>query len=246
MILVWILGSTFVVSLISLIGVFSFAVNDKLLKDTLFLLVGFAAGALIGGAFLHLIPEAMEVIDVQVVFLYLMVGFVLFFVLERYFYWRHCHNGVCDVHTFTYLNLFGDGLHNFMDGIIIAISFTASIKLGIVTTLAVIFHEIPQELGDFGILVYGGFKKTKALFFNFLCALAAILGALVGYLLANRIESLSPILMAITAGGFIYIAASDLIPELHKVAEIKRSNLALLFFIFGIVFMWLAKLIHIH
>jgi zinc and cadmium transporter len=246
MIFLWILGSTLLVSLISLIGVFSLAVKDRLLKDILLLLVGFAAGALIGGAFLHLIPEAIEKIELEAVFGYLMVGFVLFFILERYFYWRHCHSGVCDVHAFTYLNLVGDGLHNFMDGIIIAISFVASIKLGIVTTLAVIFHEIPQELGDFGILVYGGFKKSKALLFNFLCALTAILGALVGYLLANRIENISPILMSITAGGFMYIASSDLIPELHKVAEMRRANLALLFFVIGVVFMWLAKLIPLH
>jgi len=246
MTLIWILGSTVVVSLISLIGVFSIAINEKLLNKILFLLVGFAAGALIGGAFLHLIPEAMEEVGIQTVFAYLMLGFILFFALERYFYWRHCHDGICDVHAFSYLNILGDGLHNFMDGIIIAVSFTASIKLGIVTTLAVIFHEIPQELGDFGILVYGGFGRTKALMFNFFCALTAILGALLGYLLANRIETVSPILMAITAGGFIYIAASDLIPELHKVSEIKRSNLALLFFILGVAFMLLAKTIHLH
>ena len=246
MILAWILGSTFIVSIISLIGIFSLALNEKLLKNILFLLVGFAAGALIGGAFLHLIPGAMEGLDSQRIFLYLILGFVLFFVLEKYFYWRHCHKGICDIHTFTYMNLFGDGLHNFMDGIIIAAAFNSSIKLGIITTLAVIFHEIPQELGDFGVLVYGGFKKSKALFYNFLCALTAIVGALVGYALINIMENITPILMSITAGGFIYIAASDLIPELRKDSgQVKRSNFALLFFIFGIIFMWLAASIHI-
>ena len=163
--------------------------------------------------------------------------------MERYLYWRHCHNGVCAVHTFTYLNLIGDGVHNFTDGMIIAASFVTDFKLGVITTLAVIFHEVPQEIGDFGILVYGGFTKKKALFFNFICSLMAILGAIIGYALSGIAKDMSLFLISLTAGGFIYIAASDLIPELHKQKDAKRANIAFFAFILGLVFMALAKLV---
>lgn len=239
----WIMSSTILISVISLVGVFTLGVKTSFLDRILILLVGFAGGGLIGSAFLHLLPEAVAKSGSDIVFVYTLIGFTLFFVLERYLYWRHCHNGVCDVHIFTYLNLVGDGVHNFIDGLIIAASFMASIKLGIVTTLAVILHEIPQEMGDFGILVYGGFSKKKALFCNFLCALCAVLGAIVGYFLSSVVGNISIFLISFTAGGFIYIASSDLIPELHKQKDAKRANLAFLMFILGIVFMGLLKLI---
>ena len=175
MTLLWILSATILVSLISLIGVFTLAMKTKILDRILFLLVGFAAGGLIGGAFLHLLPEAIEQCAGDQVFIYALIGFTAFFLMERYLYWRHCHQGVCDVHTFTYLNLVGDGVHNFTDGLIIAASFVTDFRLGLVTTLAVIFHEIPQEMGDFGILVDGGFTKSRALFFNFICHIILIL-----------------------------------------------------------------------
>ena len=241
--LVWILSATFLVSIISLVGVISFGIKSKVFDKILILLVGFAAGSLIGGAFLHLLPEAIEQHGGKTAPFYTLVGFVMFFLMERYLYWRHCHNGVCDVHTFTYLNLIGDGVHNFIDGLIIAASFMTSLKLGVVTTLAVIFHEIPQEMGDFGILVYGGFSKRKALLFNFICALTAMLGALAGYLLYNITKNISLFLLSFTAGGFIYIAASDLIPELHKQKDAKNANLAFVAFMFGLLFMALAKFI---
>lgn len=243
MTLVWILSATVLVSVISLIGIFTLGIKTKIFDKILVLVVGFAAGGLIGGAFLHLLPEAVEKCEATTVFFYAVIGFTGFFLMERCLYWRHCHDGVCDIHTFTYLNLIGDGVHNFIDGLIIAASFMADLKLGIVTTLAVIFHEIPQEIGDFGILVYGGFSKSRALLFNFLCALAAVLGALIGYLLSNITESISLFLISFTAGGFIYIAASDLIPELHKQKDAKRANLAFITFIFGLVFMALVRLV---
>lgn len=241
MVLVWILSATIVVSLISLIGIFTLGINTKVFDRILFLLVGFAAGGLIGGTFLHLLPEALERCSCDSVFFYTLVGFTIFFLMERYLYWRHCHEGRCDIHTFTYLNLIGDGVHNFTDGLIIAASFVTSVKLGIITTLAVIFHEIPQELGDFGILVYGGMSKPKALLFNFICALTAVLGAVIGYILSGITKSVSLFLISFTAGGFIYIAASDLIPELHKQKDMNRANAALVAFILGLIFMMLAK-----
>jgi zinc and cadmium transporter len=239
--LAWSLIGTFIVSLISLAGVFTLGLKGKLLEKILFGLVGFSAGALIGGAFLHLIPEALELGPSIPVFYCLILGIILFFVMERYFHWRHCHEEDCKVHPFTYLNLFGDGIHNFIDGMVIAVSFTASVKLGIATTVAIILHEIPQELGDFGVLVYGGFSKQKALLCNFLSALTAMFGALIGYLLADYIGGLSRFILPLTAGGFIYIAASDLIPQLHKEKDLRRSNLAFLAFLMGIAFMALAK-----
>lgn len=243
MTLLWILSATILVSLISLVGIFSFGIKTKTLDKILVLLVGFAAGGLIGGAFLHLLPEAIEQYGCEGVFFYALAGFTVFFLMERYFYWRHCHHGVCDVHTFTYLNLIGDGVHNFTDGLIIAASFMTDFKLGIVTTLAVMFHEVPQEMGDFGILVYGGFSKARALLFNFICALFAILGAFLGYFLSGITEGISIFLISFTAGGFIYIAASDLIPELHKQKDTRRANMAFVTFILGLIFMMLARLI---
>jgi len=236
-----ILASTFIVCLISLIGAFTFAVNDKLLARILFSLIGFSAGALIGGAFLHLLPEALEKSSSPLIFYYLILGIVFFFLMERYFHWRHCHEDDCHVHAFTYLNLFGDGIHNFIDGMVIAGSFVVSVKLGIVTTLAIILHEIPQELGDFGVLIYGGFSKRKALFYNFISALAAMAGALLGFFIADFAQGFSGFILPFTAGGFIYIATSDLIPEIHKEKNFKRSTAAFFAFLLGIIFMAVAK-----
>jgi zinc and cadmium transporter len=241
MILVWILASTFLVSLISLIGIFTLAIKDNLLQKILFGFIGFSAGALIGGAFLHILPEALEKAKSTVVFYYLILGIVLFFLMEKYLHWRHCHNGVCEIHAFTYLNLVGDGFHNFIDGMVIAASFIVSLKLGIVTTLAVILHEIPQELGDFGVLVYGGFSKQKALVYNFISALMAIFGAIIGYFISDFAKGFSNFILPLTAGGFIYIASSDLIPEIHKEKNLRRSTLAFVAFLLGIILMALAK-----
>ena len=241
MILVWILASTFLVSLISLIGIFTLTIKDNLLQKILFGFIGFSAGALIGGAFLHILPEALEKAKSTVVFYYLILGIVLFFLMEKYLHWRHCHNGVCEIHAFTYLNLVGDGFHNFIDGMVIAASFIVSLKLGIVTTLAVILHEIPQELGDFGVLVYGGLSKQKALVYNFISALMAIFGAIIGYFISDFAKGFSNFILPLTAGGFIYIASSDLIPEIHKENNLRRSNLAFIAFLLGIILMALAK-----
>lgn len=162
--------------------------------------------------------------------------------MERYLHWRHCHEeGECKIHAFTYLNLVGDGFHNFIDGMVIAASFLVSLKLGLVTTLAIVLHEIPQELGDFAVLVYGGFTKKKALLFNFASALMAVLGAVIGYLVTDLVKNFASFILPFTAGGFIYIATSDLIPELHKENDLKRSTAAFLAFLLGIIFMALAK-----
>lgn len=244
--LVWAIGASIIVSLISLVGISSLLIKDRWLDKILIILIGFAAGGLIGGALLHLLPEALENSPDNIVFLYLILGFIFFFILEKYLYWRHCHKGICDIHTFTYLNLIGDGIHNLSDGLIIGASFIVNIHFGIITTLVIIFHEIPQEIGDFGVLIYGGFNRFKALLFNFISALTCVIGTIVGYFLSVNIENFSFFLLPFTAGGFIYIAACDLIPELHKQPDLKKSTFSMLAFLGGILFILLARLIHVH
>ena len=233
-----ILFSVFIVSLMSLIGIFFISIKHKVLDKIVKYLVAFASGALLGGAFLHLLPEAYESCECQLVFLVVLGGIMLFFIMEKVLYWRHCHKGKCEIHTFTYLNLIGDAVHNFIDGLIIAAAFLGGIPIGITTTLAILFHEIPQEIGDFGVLVYGGFSKKKALLFNFFSACLALLGALIGYFLLSIIVNVIPFLLAFAAGGFIYIASSDLIPELHKTKHIKGSLIQIFFLTIGIALMW--------
>ena len=239
--LIWILGATLIVSLISLIGILTISMKKSLFNEILVVLVGLSAGTLIGGAFLHLIPEALEASESGFVFMLILVGFSVFFLMEKLLKWHHCHKGECDVHTFTYMSLLGDGVHNFIDGLIIAASFMVSIPFGVVTTIAIIAHEVPQEMGDFAILIYGGFSKLKALLYNFLTSLSAILGALIGFFLSNYIGELTSALIPLAAGSFIYIAASDLIPELHKELKVKKSIASFILFIGGIGLMWFMK-----
>ncbi|MGQ9721383.1 MAG: ZIP family metal transporter [Candidatus Jordarchaeum sp.] len=239
--LTFIVVSTVIISLLSLVGIVTLALNKSLLDKILFFLIAFAAGALMGGAFFHILPESVEHTEPLNFAILLIVGFSIFFLLERVIYWRHCHEGVCDVHPFTYLNLFGDGIHNFIDGVLIAASYMLDINLGIVITLAVIAHEIPQEIGDYGILVYGGFERLKALGYNLLTALTAIIGALITYFVLQSsvvfggYTSFVYSILPFAAGGFIYIASSDLIPELHKEQNIKRSIASIVFFLIGII-----------
>lgn len=246
-VLIYILISTFLVSLIAFIGLLTLFLKGKLLDAILPFLVAFAAGSLIGNAFLHLIPEAIIDIGVEEElllrsFLYLIFGFSIFFVLEQFIRWHHHHaREHPDIMPFSYLILISDGLHNFIDGLVIAGAFIVSLPLGITTSLAVAFHEIPQEIGDFGILVYGGFKKTRALFLNFLSAVAAVLGGLAGFFLSQKIGGSIVYLLPFAAGNFIYIASADLIPEIKHKQNPKESLAHFLFFLLGILLMLLIK-----
>ncbi len=231
--LVYILLAVTLVSLISLVGVIALSLKKKLLKKMLFFFVSFATGTLMAAAFLDLLPEAIEY-GVPNIYLFPVLGIVSFFIIEKFIYWHHHHAGEKDIHPFTYLNLVGDGVHNFIDGIVIAASFLHSVPLGVATTIAIILHEIPQEIGDFSILVYGGFSQMKALFFNFLTALTAVIGALVGFFFLTSFEHFLPYLLAFAAGHFIYIAAVDLIPELREERNVKASFLQLIAIILGI------------
>jgi zinc and cadmium transporter len=236
----WILAlvSVIAISVISLVGILFLWVADKKIKKIFVYLVSFAAGGLFGDVFLHLIPEAIEMGFETSTALIILTGILASFTVERFLQWRHCHIPTSGEHphSFAYMNLFGDGVHNLIDGLIIGVSFLASIPLGIATVIAVIFHEIPQEMGDFGVLVYGGFTKKKAVMFNFLTALTAVLGVVIALALGTLLEGFVPLLIPFAAGNFIYIAGSDLLPELRKdTPEPKKSALQMGSLMLGIV-----------
>ena len=235
-VLIQILIAVFIVSLISVIGIFIF-INKKILDKTLFFLVSFAAGTMLGAAFLDLLPETLEHGFRESIPIFILIGILSFFALEKFLHWHHHHteHEHEEIHAFTYLNLVGDGIHNFVDGAIIAISFMSNIQLGIVTTIAIIAHEIPQEIGDFGVLIYGGFSKMKALVFNFLSALTALVGALVAFFYSSHFENSGIYISAFAIGGFIYIAGTDLIPEIHKETDLRKSFIQLVLMFVGIL-----------
>ncbi|MFW6127603.1 MAG: ZIP family metal transporter [Halobacteriota archaeon] len=241
MVLDLIIISALLVSILSFVGILTLSLSGEVFQRILLLLVAFSAGALMGGAFIHLMPESLEKIEPLQAFVILLIGFSSFFLLERLLMWRHCHKHHCEVHPFTYLNLVGDGLHNFIDGVIIAAGYLTSVPVGIVATFAVAAHEIPQELGDFAVLVYGGFSKMKALLFNFVSAITAIAGALIAYFLLLNPDTIV-LVLPFAAGNFLYIASSDLIPELHKEASLKRSFLFFVMFVIGISLMYSLKM----
>ncbi len=245
--LAWIFLSTFLISLIAFIGALTLFLKEKLLDKILLALAALSAGALIGGAFLHLLPEAILEAGIEKIFslfLFLLLGFCLFFMLEQFFLWHHSHlKHKKYKKPVSYLILISDSLHNFTDGLVIAASFIVAVPIGIVTSLAISLHEVPQEIGDFGVLVYGGFGKVKALFLNFLTAITAIFGGIVGYALSGYIGSAIVYLLPFAAGNFIYIAASDLIPEIKHKKSLKRSLIYFVIFLLGIVLMLLVKLL---
>jgi zinc and cadmium transporter len=240
-VLTWILLMTFLDGIVALIGVFSLWLKDRILRKIIMVLVAFSAGALLSGGLFHLLAESLEHLTTTVSFSLLLLGFILFFLIERFLKWHHCHEEKCKIHPFSYLILFGDGIHNFIDGLIIAASFLVNINFGIVTTLLIIGHEAPQELGDFGVLVYGGFSKVKALTFNFISQLTCMIGGVLGFFILTLDQVL--FLLPFAAGGFFYIAASDLIPELHKEINLKKSIESFIFFLVGIAFMLTIKII---
>ena len=232
------LASVIAVSAISLGGITFLWLADKKIKKIFIYLVSFAAGGLLGDVFLHLLPETIETGFETSTALIILTGIISSFAVERFLQWRHCHIPTSGEHphSFAYMNLFGDSVHNLIDGLIIGASYLASIPLGIATTIAVIFHEIPQEMGDFGVLVYGGFSKKRAVTFNFLTALTAVLGAIIALALGSVLEGFVPLLIPFAAGNFIYIAGSDLIPELRKdTPEPKKSAFQLIALVLGIV-----------
>ncbi len=235
------IGSVTIVSLISLLGVVFLASREDVIKKYLYIFISLAVGALLGDSFIHLIPEALEESLGVTTSILIIVGILFFFVLEKFLHWHHHGEDTEEdhIHPVGKLVLFSDGVHNFLDGIIIAASFAVSVPVGIATTLAVVLHEIPQEIGDFAVLIHSGYNKTKALWLNFVSALTAVLGAGVFFVLGEFAESLSLYFVPIAAGGFIYIAVADLIPELHKTKAIKHSIYQITAVILGVGVMWL-------
>jgi zinc and cadmium transporter len=256
----------FLIGGLSLIGIFFISLKEKTLERILFVLIAFATGTILASALFDLIPESLHHmeelnsegadIDEVLPFIFVMIGYLVFFILERFIYWFHghahqeeeefvCHGnistdmenkekGTPKIKNFAILNLIGDGLHNFLDGVVIMVAFISDITVGIAVTLAVIFHELPQEIGDFGILIYGGFTKKKAMLFNFLSAMIAMLGGLFAYLLADTVETFSFFILAFSGGGFLYIATSELMPELLKERDLKKSIIQTLILLVGI------------
>ena len=244
--LIYITIATFLVSAGAFIGIFTLSLKHDFLHKILFWLIALSAGTLLGGAFLHLLPEASETFPDGSYYPWVLGSFIVFFLIEKILYWRHCHDHDCDTHTFGHMNLLGDALHNFIDGMVIAGAFLTDTSLGIATTIAIAFHEIPQEIGDFGVLLYSGYSKSSALLANVAVALTAVLGGLTGYWLGTTAESIIPYLLPIAAGGFIYIATSDLIPELRKQADPKKAAMSFCLFLCGIGIMWLVNSNHSH
>jgi len=240
---VWIytLISVFLVSIISLVGIITLSIKVEKLKKFLIYFVSFAAGALLGDAFIHLLPEIVEEFGFSLqISIYVLLGIGISFLIEKVVHWHHFHFPLAKghAHPFAIMNLVGDLVHNFIDGLIIGASYLVNIPLGIATTVAVIFHEIPQEISDFAVLLHGGFTKAKALFYNFLTALTAILGAVIALLIGKMIEGITIFLIPFAAGTFIYIAAADLIPELHKEEfEWKKSLLQFVAISLGVIVM---------
>lgn len=240
-VLLWIIAATLVNGFTAFAGALTLWMNEKTFRKAIFFLVAFSAGSLFSGALFHLASESLEELNDQVVFLLMIFGFSLFFIVERFLWWHHCHEDECDVHPVSYLVLIGDSIHNFIDGAVIAASFFVSIQFGVLTTALVLVHELPQELGDFAILVHGGFSKTRALFFNFLSQLTCVAGGILTYYV-GKISEHTALLLPFAAGGFLYISASDLVPELHREPNRVRSLGSFVFFLIGILTMVALKL----
>jgi zinc and cadmium transporter len=218
MALVWIVGFSLMgsVGAIALAGSF-LLFPEKTRRILIPCLISYATGTLLGAAFLGLIPHALDRIPASPALSTVLIGVVLFFVLEKLVVWRHCHNQQCEVHgTAGPLLLVGDAFHNFVDGVIIATTFVTSIPLGLATSLSVVAHEVPQEVGDLAILLESGYSRQRALAYNTLSGLSTLPGAIIAYLTLQEIQRITPYIMALSAASFVYIAIADLVPSLHR------------------------------
>ncbi|MBU1992198.1 MAG: ZIP family metal transporter [Patescibacteria group bacterium] len=244
--------SVVLVSVVSLIGILALVLNKRILQKILIFLVSFAVGAIFGDAFLHIMPEIYHHVEraghdhgaTLIPSLFVLAGILIFFSIEKFLRWRHCHHIPSEdhPHPVATMNLIGDGVHNFLDGVLIASSYLVSPQIGIATTIAVLLHEIPQEIGDFATLLHAGYSRKKALFYNFVFATTAILGAVLVLGVGTSVTTAEKFLLPLTAGGFIYIAGSDLIPMLHKKNTPWTSLLQILSIILGIGVMVLVML----
>ncbi|MCX8194927.1 MAG: ZIP family metal transporter [Candidatus Micrarchaeota archaeon] len=241
MVLELIVGATLLVSLFSLVGIALLFVSEKRINSVLFFLISFAAGTMLGAALFDLLPHSSEEIEVALALELAFAGILAGFVMEKIIHWHHHHAGTAREHTHPLgmLTLIGDALHNFFDGVAIAAAFIAGIPVGIITTIAIALHEIPQEIGDFALLLYSGYTRAKALAFNFLSALSALAGALAFYFFSELVEHFESYALAFTAGMFIYVAAADLLPQMHKEKGISRSAVQFCCILAGAFVIWL-------
>lgn len=231
-------ASVVAVSAISFTGLLVLSLKEHVLRKYVFVLVALATGALFGDAFIHLLPESFEELENGAIAgTFTISGILLFFVLEKYLHWHHHEDDREALRHTGKMILISDGIHNFIDGAIVAASYFASIEIGVATTLAVILHEIPQEIGDFGVLLHSGYTKKRALFLNFISAFLAVLGAIVALIIYEAAKEIIAWIIPISAGGFIYIAGSDLVPELHKTKNVRHSIAQFGAIIFGVVAM---------
>lgn len=231
------IASVLLVSVVSLAGVFTLSLTETALRKYLFLLVSFAVGALIGDAFIHLVPEAFgKIADPVAVSIVIIAGILLFFVLEKLLHWHHHETAKEEltIHPNGRMILLSDGVHNFIDGLIIGASYLVSVEIGIASTIAIVLHEIPQEIGDFGVLVQSGYTTGRALLLNFLSALTALVGVVLALVIGSATDMLTLWLMPLAAGGFMYIAMADLIPEMHKTKHPLHSVLQFAAVLLGI------------
>lgn len=237
---VYALGSVVLISLISLVGVFTLSFNDRQLGRVVMALVAMSVGALLGDAFIHLLPESFAAAPGSVApSLYVLAGILGFFVMEKFLRWRHQHTleACCPIHPVGHMNLVGDALHNFVDGVLVAAGFLAGIPVGTATAVAVALHEIPQEICDFGILLHAGYGRRQALLLNLLSGATAVVGAAAALVVGSGMEGFTAAVLPLTAGGFIYIAGSDLVPDLHKVHAPGDSALQLVAMAAGVALM---------
>ncbi len=240
------LVSVLAVSLVSLIGVATISMREELLRQAIFVMVSLAVGAMFGDTFIHLLPESFQRARATTeTAVYILAGIFTFFVLEKFLLWRHDHapQSANTIRPIGYTTLIADGLHNFIDGLIIGASYLVGTPIGLATTIAVLLHEVPHEIGNFGILLHAGFSKSKALWLNFLSATLAIVGALVALVVSSRLSHFSIVVLPITAGGFIYLAGCDLVPELHKERKPLKSLVQLIAIGIGVLLMLLLKLL---
>jgi zinc and cadmium transporter len=241
----WIFASGILMSAIALVGSITLFFSEATLKKLLLPLVALAAGTLLGGALLHMIPAAIEKGGNQPsIYLWILLGFTIFLALEQFLHWHHCHRAPSEHRPLTYLILIADGVHNFIGGLAVAGAFLIDVRVGISTWLAAAAHEVPQELGDFGILIHGGWKKGRALLYNFLSALTFLVGGIVAYGASFTFDV--TFLLPFAAGNFIYIAAADLIPEIKHEENPKLNAVHFCSFIIGLALLLGVRLVFEH
>ncbi|MFA6908153.1 MAG: ZIP family metal transporter [Candidatus Micrarchaeia archaeon] len=242
MMLFEIVAATLFVSLLSLLGAALFFLGKKSMQTAMFLLVGFSTGAILGAAFFDLLPESIGAVGAQGALAAAFAGMVAGFVMEKVIHLHHHHHvdhAGEHKHPLGPLMLAGGAMHSFFDGVAIAAGFMAGAPVGITTTIAVIFHELPHGIGNFSLLLYSGYGRRRALLLNFLTALSSVAGGLLFYFFANEVKGLEAYALAFTAGTFIYIASADLFPELHKEKGVKGSLWQLACILSGALLIWL-------